>query len=488
MQTHSKSMRILKILGWVLLVLFTILLIAALIVALTFNPNSYKPEIIENVRTHLGRELEIPGELRFSFFPPLTLESGQALLHEKGRAERFASVDKLRMRVALMPLFSKRLQIDALSIEGLSVEIMRDAQGQLNIDDLIPRGPSTLPAFFIDNVSLVRARVRFRDELSGGEYTLSGIEGSLTPFAPAQRGRLSLSGKLKLSDAAPQGRFDLASDFTFKAPGAALLLAKTQANWSLTTTDTSIASSVILDSVAVAENVQAGGSTIGLNYSRKSGATLSAETQLKLPAFEWKPGAAITLPVTLASQVVAGGWKGALFLDGNLDAAAGQPMRILALRGRATAEDSELKAAASLNGAAAYDASAGSATLQLSTFNLDVSKQQRALAEIRGALQTSLKFALDKAEAKFEGTLNASRATARFDIPLAAPERTHFYINLAKLDLERMPPGTSDRKKSGKSMDLDLAPLRALGISGELLIGEARSNGVTAKNLRIQVE
>ena len=488
MQTHSKPMRVLKLLGWVLLVLLTILLVAALIVAFTFNPNSYKPEIIANVRTHLGRELEIPGELRFSFFPPLTLESGQALLHEKGRAERFASVDKLRMRVALMPLFSKRLQIDALSIEGLSVEIIRDTQGQLNIDDLIPRGASTLPAFFIDKVSLVRARVRFRDKISGGAYTLSEIDGLLTPFAPGERGRLSLGGKLMLSDAVPEGRFDLASDFTFKAPGAALLLVKTQAKWLLTTKDTSIASSVTIDSVAVAETVRAGVGTIGLNYSRKSGAILSAETQLKLPAFEWKPGTAITLPLTLASELVAGGWKGAVFLDGNLDATAGQPIRISALRGRATAEDGELKAAASLNGAATYDASAGSATLQLSAFNLDIRKQQRALAEIRGALQTSLKFALDKAEAKFEGTLNASRATAHFDIPLSAPERTRFNINLAKLDLERISPGTSDQKKSGKSMDLDLAPLRALGISGELLIGEAKSNGVTAKNLRIQVE
>ena len=259
----------------------------------------------------------------------------------------------------------------------------------------------------------MRARIRFRDESSGGAYALSDIDGLLTPFAPGQRGRLSLGGKLMLRDGAPEGRFDLASDFTFKAPGAALLLVKTQAKWSLTTKDTSIASSVTIDSIAVAETVRAGVSTIGLNYSRKSGATLSAETQLKLPAFEWKPGTAITLPLTLASEFVAGGWKGAVFLDGNLDATAGQPIRISALRGRATAEDGEFKAAASLNGAAIYDASAGSATLQLSTFNLDVSKQQRALAEIRGALQTSLKIALGKAEAKFEGTLNASRATAR---------------------------------------------------------------------------
>ncbi len=481
-------MRVLKFLGWVLLVLLTILLVAALIVALTFNPNSYKAEIIENVRTHLGRELEIPGELRFSFFPPLTLESGAAVMYEKGRVERFAAVDKLRMRVALMPLFSKRLQIDALSIEGLSVEIIRDAQDKLNIDDLIPRGPSTLPEFFIDSVSLAHARVRFRDALSGGEYTLSEIAGALTPLAPTQRGSLSLGGQFKLSDAAPEGRFDVVTDFTFKAPGAALLLAKTQARWTLTQQDANLAGSLRIDSVAVAENVQAGASDMGLSFTRSSSAHLSAQTQLKIPAFEWKPGVALNLPVTLAGEGVAAGWKGAVALDFTLDAAAGQPLRLAALRGRASAEAGELKAVASVNGAAAYDASARSATLQLSTFNLDVSRQQHSLAEIRGAIQASLNLAHYKAEAKFDGTLNASRATARIDLPLTAPQLMRFNANLASLDLERLSPGTSDAKKSDQGIDLDLAPLRALGISGELLIGEVKSNGVTGKNLRIQVE
>src|SRR5450756_183043 len=142
-------MRALKLLGWVLLALLAIIVVAVGAYVLTFAPNSYKAEIIESVRTHLGREIEIPGDLRLSLFPPLTLEAGQAAMYEKGRRERFASMDRVRLRLAIGPLLSKRLQIDGVSLEGLSVEIIRDRQGRLNIDDLIPRGPGTLPEYFV---------------------------------------------------------------------------------------------------------------------------------------------------------------------------------------------------------------------------------------------------------------------------------------------------------------------------------------------------
>jgi len=198
-------MRALRLLGWVLLALLVVTVAAIAAYVLTFDANTYKAEIIGSVRTHLGREIEIPGDLRLSLFPPLTLDTGQAVLYEKGRRERFASMDRLRLRMAIGPLLSKRLQIDGVSIEGLSVEIVRDRQGRLNIDDLVPSGPGTLPEYFVQGVSADRARFRFRDEASGGEYALTDIKATLAPVAPARRGRLVLRGVLKLNDPPVEG-------------------------------------------------------------------------------------------------------------------------------------------------------------------------------------------------------------------------------------------------------------------------------------------
>jgi AsmA family len=478
-------MRALKLLGWVLLTLLVIIVVAVAAYVLTFDPNAYKAEIIESVRTHLGREIEIPGDLRLSLFPPFTLEAGQAVLYEKGRRERFASVDRVRLRLAIGPLLSKRLQIDGVSIDGLSVEIIRDRQGRLNIDDLYPSGPGALPDYFVQGISVDRARFRFRDEASGGEYALTDIKAALTPVAPAQRGRLMLRGVLRLSDPQIEGPVDVETDFIFNSPAAALLLEQTQATWRFAVEGAIIESSMKIASLAVKDGIQVGQVEIDAALRRED---KENTVTLTVPGIAWHEGVALQIPARLVWKGAAGNWKAVGSMGCTVDAAASQPVRLSALETQATFETGEFRATAHFSGAADYDAGSRKATMNLSAIELDITKEERNLAEIRGAFQAKLDLSASRADAKFGGTFNDSRAAALLEMPLKTPVRARFNANLAALDMDRIVSGAAAGTGPGRSSDLDLAPLRELGIAGELLIGQVKHQGVTAKGVRIRVE
>ena len=483
-------MRAVKWIGWTLLVFIGVVLFATFIFALTFNANAYKSEIVENVRKQFGRELEISGDLRLSFFPPFTLESGHAVLYERDLHERFASMENLRLRVALMPLFSKKLQIDSVSMVGISVEIIRDAQGRFNIDDLIviltPRGPSNLPVFFVDSVSVKGAQVRFRDLATASEFTFADLNGSLAPVAPAIPGRLDLNGQLKLSASTMAIPFDLQTQFTFKAPDAAVLFETVRGKSSVETKAGTLKSELKVQSVALRESVHVGAAEIGLDFHGTH--AVNAKGTIKFSGLELQDGNAVDTQITLSWTSHTGTWQGEGRAEGTLKTGVKQPLQLSALQGAAKLSSDKLSAKLTFAGFGSYETESRSAMLTLSGMNLGITEGGRSLADIRGALHSKLDIAHDQAETRIDGTLNGGAYSALLLSPLTAPEKTRFKVNLATLDLDRMRRGAPSSVKPGKQIDLDLAPLRDIGLTGELFIGQLTYGGVTSKKVRALVD
>lgn len=106
---------------------------AALALALfTFNPNDYKAQLIEQVQRRTQRTLNMPGDVTLRIFPRLGLELGPMSLSEPGRSDVFASVQQARVSLALGPLWRQRFEADRVQIDGLSLNLQRDAQGRGN--------------------------------------------------------------------------------------------------------------------------------------------------------------------------------------------------------------------------------------------------------------------------------------------------------------------------------------------------------------------
>lgn len=115
---------------------------AAILLPLLIDPNDYKQELVAQVKERTGRDLNIDGDIELTVFPWIGVKVGKvALSNAAGFANPvFASTDKVSIRVKLLPLFSKRLEMDTVTVHGLTLNLARDARGRSNWDDLAKAG------------------------------------------------------------------------------------------------------------------------------------------------------------------------------------------------------------------------------------------------------------------------------------------------------------------------------------------------------------
>jgi AsmA protein len=174
-----------KILSMILVGVITVLVIAIFILMLTFDPNQYKPQISQLVEKNLGRTLNIAGDLKLTLFPWLGVTISQVSLgNAKGfEATEFARVNDAQVRVKLLPLLQKRVEIGAVQLEGVTLYLTRKPDGHNNWEDFARLGgkdagtkdSQPLPNFEISSLELLHAKVVWDDQKGGTRYLFSEI-------------------------------------------------------------------------------------------------------------------------------------------------------------------------------------------------------------------------------------------------------------------------------------------------------------------------
>ena len=123
-----------------------VLIIAAVvIIPLVVDLNDYKPEIEAAVKDKTGRTLRIEGELDLSVFPWIGVSTGKLTLSNAAgfKEQVFAVIGESDIKVKLMPLLSKEVEVSTVFLKGLELHLAKDAQGVSNWDDLVkPKDPS----------------------------------------------------------------------------------------------------------------------------------------------------------------------------------------------------------------------------------------------------------------------------------------------------------------------------------------------------------
>jgi AsmA protein len=137
--------RPLKILGFVLGGLIALVALLLLAVRLFVNPNDFKGRIAQTVKNSTGRELLLPGDIKLSVFPWVALELGPASLGNPPgfNAEPFAAFKHAAVRVKLLPLLHKQLEIGRVEVDELDLRLYKNAQGKGNWEGF--GGQSTTP-------------------------------------------------------------------------------------------------------------------------------------------------------------------------------------------------------------------------------------------------------------------------------------------------------------------------------------------------------
>ncbi len=136
-------MRLLRVIAYGVGGLLAALIIAVAAIWLLVNPEDYKDRIIREVKAATGRELALPGAIKLSVFPWVALEAGPVSLGNPTGfpGGEFLSVEHVALRVRLLPLLHRNLQIGRIEIDQLNLHLQKNAAGRGNWEDFTEPHP-----------------------------------------------------------------------------------------------------------------------------------------------------------------------------------------------------------------------------------------------------------------------------------------------------------------------------------------------------------
>lgn len=181
--------RILKPLLYFIAAVVALLLIAGISIMLLFDPNDYRDDIEQAVQETTGRELRIEGELSVSIFPWLAIEVGRTQLGNAAGFgdEPFASFDRARLSVRLLPMLIKReVQVATADLDALQLKLAIDSKGRSNWQDLLDARDAAAAAaddgagtadvgLDIAGFSIRNSSLSYSDAQAGATYALNEL-------------------------------------------------------------------------------------------------------------------------------------------------------------------------------------------------------------------------------------------------------------------------------------------------------------------------
>jgi AsmA protein len=462
-------------------------------VAATFDPNAYKPDIIKLVQEKKNRTLKLDGDLRLSFWPNIGAELGKVSLSELKSEKEFAAVENARVSVKLVPLFSKQMVVDEISIKGARAAIVRFKDGRMNIDDLLgeeDKDKAQPVVFDIAQVVIESSAFSFRDEAKGAQYSLSNVNlktGRVANNVPTKvdlaltlqsnQPKLNLSTALKtkltfdldqqvyvLDDMGLEAKGEAADirNLALKATGGVTAKLKTN---EFTTDKLSVAMTGVSDKEnldvkldapkLVFTKDKASGEKVALVY-KATGPQSALNANLSLPGVEgtakaFKSGAmTVDLDLKQGEQTVKA--KITSPVTGNLES---QQVNLPNLAANITVSGPDLP-------------------------GKSLSGELKGSAAVDGAKQS--------VQASLAGKIADSNVKGRVGISHFAPLAINFDVEVDQLDVDRyFPPTPAGKQQKQPEKPLDLSALKALNATGTLRIGSLKANNLKASNVRLDI-
>lgn len=226
-------MKILKVTLFAAGGIVVVVVLAVVILIATFDPNKYKPELAAVVKDKTGRTLAIEGNLALTIFPNIGIAIGKTSLSEPQGSRVFARFDEAKASLALLPLFSRQVVIDRVTLSGLNADLIKRKDGTTNFDDLFGAagedgmdrsrpGPKPKPkpspqqgAVHLDvaGIDIRSSGVSWRDEGTGGRFKATITEFRTGRIASGTPGKLSLAVKVEGTQPRVDFAIKLSSDY-----------------------------------------------------------------------------------------------------------------------------------------------------------------------------------------------------------------------------------------------------------------------------------
>jgi len=200
-------MRLKKVLvGLAALVLVVVGAVITLAVVAVFvvDPNDYSDEIAQELESATGRKVTFGGPIEFSLSlnPALVVSDVSFANATWGSRSDMASIKKLSLEVALMPLLNGVLHVQKLKIDGADVllETDKDGAGNWALDDAASSGSGSGAAVRIDSLEVVDSTVTYRDGATDQERKFDISNASFQ--ADSQNSPMTIDASMKVAEGA----------------------------------------------------------------------------------------------------------------------------------------------------------------------------------------------------------------------------------------------------------------------------------------------
>ncbi len=527
-------MKILKLLALACAGIAVLIGAVAAYVAATFDPNAYKPQIIQLVKDKKQRTLKIDGDIKLKFWPSIGADLGKLSLSDFQRDTEFAAVDSARVALKLMPLLSKKVVVDEVEIIGARATLIKYKDGRMNVDDLLSKEEKKeqeAVAFDIAHVKIANSQLRYRDEALGAQYALSNVNLTTGRIAPNVPGKIDLSmtvqgdkPRLDLGVALnTRLTFDLDNQvFAFEglgletkgraldmsnidakitgskvdaklkageltANGLALSLAALQGK----TNRITVKGAGSLSAKLGAGELTTNGLSVALTYANgKDNLDLKLDAPKLLITRDKASGDKVTVAaklthpqgVTVANIVLPG-------IEGTAQAfrAAAMTLDLDMKQGDQTVK---ARVTSPLTG----NIPAQQISLPQLAINVTASGPNLPGKTISGNLagSASVNGSKQQVQANLSGKVSDSTIKAQVGVNGFAPPGITFDVDIDQLDVDKYASpaagGAGAKGGAGAEKPLDLSALRLLRASGKLRIGTLKASNIRASNVRLEVK
>lgn len=188
-------------------IVVVVVLTAGVFVA-TFNPNDYRGTIQAKLEQQLNRRVQV-GDMNLGLFPLRFRVARLAITEDPqfGSSLPFVQTQELSVSVKLLPLLSKSVQVDSLTLKRPSVELIKNAQGAWNFATL---GQSS-------KASSAPAEAPAQQQFSLGELAIEDGQVAITDLQDHKPRAVYDHVNVNLAHFAPEKPFDL--DASVQLPG-----------------------------------------------------------------------------------------------------------------------------------------------------------------------------------------------------------------------------------------------------------------------------
>ena len=465
-------------------------------IAATFNPNDYKPQIIQLVKDKKQRTLKLDGDIKLKFWPSIGADLGKLALSEFKSEAEFASVENARVSLKVMPMLSKKFVVDELEITGARAAIVKFKDGRMNIDDLLSKDEQKQDQveFDIDHVNIANATLTYRDEAQRASYSLSKVNLKTGRIAPNVPSKVDLSMTVQSDKPKVNLGIALKTKITFDLENQVFALeglgleAKGQA------ADISNLSATAAGSVTA--KLKAGElSTSGLSvaFTAVSGKD-NLDVKLDAPKLLITKDKASGDQVKIAAKITNA--QGATLVNVVLPGIEGTAQ---AFKAAGMTLDLDIKQGEqSVKARVTSPVSGNFQTQQINLPQLGVTVTATGPnlpgKSISGNLSggASVNGAKQQVQANLSGKIADSAIKAQLGVNGFTSPALTFDVDIDQLDLDKYaPPGEGKPAAgggAGADKPIDLTALRSLNANGKLRIGTLKASNLKASNVRLEIK